>query len=92
MSSMEAFVKYLASLPEVIKRDELSAFDEDRRLAIFRHIASDGKAVTEADFDDIFHQNYVCVQPVTVTDKFSVDDLPEQTHSATCSSEGCLSK
>jgi len=70
----KAFVKYLANLPEEIKRDELSAFSEERRLAIFKHLASDDKAITMADFDGLFHQTYSCVQSVAVTDKFSVDE------------------
>jgi hypothetical protein len=67
------FVEYLSKLPEAIGHDELNAFSDERRAAIFKYLASDGKAVKESDFETMFRQKYLCSKGVTLTDKYELD-------------------
>merc|ERR1719379_555074 len=46
----DAFTKYLKGLPEAIARDELNAFSDERRSAIFKKVSANGKEVTQEDF------------------------------------------
>jgi hypothetical protein len=68
------FVKYLAGLPEATGHDELSSFSEERRAAMFKQIAADGKSVTLADFIALFNpRHYTCIKPTTVSNQFAVE-------------------
>jgi hypothetical protein len=69
----KAFVEYLTKLPEAISHDELSAFDAERRAAIFKAVSKNGSSLTAADFTGMFAQTYSCVKPVTLTDRFATD-------------------
>merc|ERR1719162_308298 len=69
----DAFIKYLSSLPEAIGHDELNAFSEERRAAIFKKLSADGKYITGADFKGLFVQRYYCIKAVTVTNQFEID-------------------
>jgi len=71
--SDKAFVKYLTDLPEAIGHDEISAFSEERRAAIFKRVSADGKKVTKEDFKGMFRQKITCLKAVAVTDKFEVE-------------------
>merc|ERR1712196_315927 len=66
------FTKWLADLPTSIERDELSAFSEERRAAMYKSIASD-KGVTADDFAGIFKQECISMKPQALTDKFEVE-------------------
>merc|ERR1719162_1113273 len=69
----DSFVKYLAGLPEAIGHDELNAFSEERRAAIFKKLSADGKYITGADFKGLFVHKYYCIKAVTVTNQFEID-------------------
>jgi hypothetical protein len=68
----ETFVKWLTDLPADIDHDELSAFSEERKAAIFKRLAS-GKGVTFEDFGKIFETEYVCVRATTLTNQFATE-------------------
>eukprot|EP00927_Polykrikos_kofoidii_P059002 TRINITY_DN5399_c0_g1_i1.p1 TRINITY_DN5399_c0_g1~~TRINITY_DN5399_c0_g1_i1.p1 ORF type:complete len:1461 (+),score=416.99 TRINITY_DN5399_c0_g1_i1:147-4385(+) len=68
-----AFVKYLTELPEAIGHEEVSAFTEERKAAIFSVIDADNDGViSKADFDSFFRADYKCVRSITVTDSFDI--------------------
>ena len=56
--SEKDFVKYLTDLPTDINHDELSAFSDERRAALFKLISSSDKGVAKEDFKNIFRQFY----------------------------------
>jgi len=66
------FTKWLAALPETIGHDELSAISDERRVAMFKRIAS-GSGVSATDFDGLFKEECQCIKPTTVTDKFETE-------------------
>jgi len=68
----KAFVKYLTELPEAIGHDELSAFSDERRAAMYKRLAS-SKGVSEGDFAGIFKQEANCVRPQALTNTFEVE-------------------
>lgn len=66
------FVAYLAKLPDTTGREEL-AFSEERRVAIFKALDVDGDAlVNAAEFKAIFHQQFKCVQGISITDVLDI--------------------
>lgn len=68
----QAFVAYLATLPEALSREELT-FSQERRKAIFHHADSNRDGVVDfADFLALLRMKYVCVQDISVTDVFDV--------------------
>jgi hypothetical protein len=72
-ASEKAFVKYLSELPAAISHDELNAFSDERRQAIFKRLASNGKGVSRSDFASLFRKTYFCAKAVTITDKLEVE-------------------
>jgi hypothetical protein len=67
------FTKYLEGLAEAIGHDETSAFTEERRAAIFKRLASNGKSISSEDFAGIFARSHGCIKETTVTDNFAVE-------------------
>jgi uncharacterized coiled-coil DUF342 family protein len=66
------FVKWLTDLPGDIDRDEISAFSDERRAAIYKRLAS-GSGLTADDFAKIFQTDCNCVKPVTLTNQFAIE-------------------
>ena len=53
-ASLEGYTdRYLEGLAEAIDHDELSAFSDERRVALFKRISSNGKKVTAEDFESL---------------------------------------
>jgi uncharacterized coiled-coil DUF342 family protein len=67
------FIKWLTEFPETSGRDELSAFSEERRQAMFKRIASSSKGVSAEDFGNILKQEYIVSKAVSLTDKFETE-------------------
>jgi chromosome segregation ATPase len=68
----KTFVAFIVGIGE--KHDEVSAFTEERRAAIYKKLAKDGKSVKAADFASIFSSSYTCVKAVAVSKDFEVTE------------------
>ncbi|CAK0808981.1 unnamed protein product, partial [Prorocentrum cordatum] len=68
----DAFVAWLAALPEKIEREEVN-FPEERRKAIFKHLDSAKTgSITLENFKDMFKRRFTCVKQISVTDVFEI--------------------
>jgi len=72
--SEKSFIKYLTDLPESTGHDELSSFSDERRLAVFKLIASSSKGVSKEDFTNIFKVKCQCIKPTVLTRELDLDD------------------
>jgi len=71
-TSEDAFVAWLAALPEKIEREEVN-FPEERRKAIFKHLDSAKTgSITLENFKDMFKRRFTCVKQISVTDVFEI--------------------
>jgi hypothetical protein len=71
-TSEDAFVAWLAALPEKIEREEVN-FPEDRRTAIFKHLDSaKAGSITLENWKDMFKRKFTCVKQISVTDVFDI--------------------
>merc|ERR1719253_1397876 len=68
-----AFVKFLNALPDEIEHDELNAFSDERRVEIFKRVASDGKTMTEENFGKLFEGEMRCIKATALNDKPEVE-------------------
>eukprot|EP00929_Paragymnodinium_shiwhaense_P008089 TRINITY_DN112007_c0_g1_i1.p1 TRINITY_DN112007_c0_g1~~TRINITY_DN112007_c0_g1_i1.p1 ORF type:complete len:2409 (+),score=889.80 TRINITY_DN112007_c0_g1_i1:115-7341(+) len=72
--SADAFVAYLAKLPQELSREDLD-FQEERRRAMFSRVAGAGAdSMTEDKFAGIFRQTYRVIQKISMTNDFSVSE------------------
>lgn len=74
VASEKVFVKYLANLAENIGRDEVSCFSEERRVDMYKRIASNPKkGVSQVDFMKLFRQEYKCISGTVLNDQADVE-------------------
>jgi len=66
------FVAFLEKVPELLSRADL-AFSAEQRAAMFQQIDTDGDGMlSKDDFIELFHDRYVCVNGISLTDGFDI--------------------
>jgi len=67
------FTAFLEKVPDLLSRPDL-AFSAEQRTAMFQQVDADADGgLTKDDFVEMFHDRYVCINSISITDGFDID-------------------